>query len=74
MKLFIGGRKLFFAIILTVLASIFAYIKSVEFNDWSQFMIWIYGSFATTNVGEHFGKSFAKNKGKTMTNSTDHES
>lgn len=56
----VGWRKLLFAIILTILASLFAYFKEVQFNDWSNFMIWIYGSYATTNVGEHFGKLFAK--------------
>lgn len=54
----LGGRKLFFAVILTILSSVFAYIKEVEFNDWSNFMIWIYGSYATTNVGEYFGKKY----------------
>tara|TARA_R110000751_G_scaffold102728_4_gene197762 strand:- start:254 stop:478 length:225 start_codon:yes stop_codon:yes gene_type:complete len=71
MKIFIGWRKLLFAIILTALASIFAYIKNVEFNDWASFMIWIYGSYASTNVGEHFGKSFAQNKGKNKNISED---
>ena len=52
----IGKRKIYFAIVLTVLACIFAYIKDVAFNDWATFMIWLYGSYAVGNVGEHFAK------------------
>tara|TARA_R100000951_G_scaffold105965_1_gene100105 strand:+ start:49 stop:279 length:231 start_codon:yes stop_codon:yes gene_type:complete len=67
MNIFIGWRKLLFAIILTILASIFVYIKEVKFNDWANFMIWIYGSYATTNIGEYFGKRFElKNKIETV--------
>lgn len=62
MKKFIGWRKLIFAIMLTVLASAFAWFKDVAFKEWSEFMIWIYGSYATTNVGEYFGKRFGLDK------------
>tara|TARA_R110002153_G_scaffold189041_1_gene341874 strand:+ start:8514 stop:8705 length:192 start_codon:yes stop_codon:yes gene_type:complete len=60
MKRLKGNRKLIFAFILTILATGFAYVKSVEFNDWAEFMIWIYGSYATTNVGEYFSKALTK--------------
>lgn len=62
MKKFIGWRKLIFAILLTVLASAFAWFKDVAFKEWSEFMIWIYGSYATTNVGEYFGKRLGLDK------------
>lgn len=55
-----GSRKLVFALLLTILASAFAWYKSVDFNDWSNFMIWIYGTYASMNVGEYFGKKLNK--------------
>lgn len=67
----IGWRKLIFAVVLTILASLFAYIKDVKFNDWANFMIWIYGSYATTNVGEYFGKRFGlKNEKESVSEPT----
>ena len=51
-----GRRKILFAIGLTILACVFAYIKDVAFNDWATFIIWLYGTYAVGNVGEHFSK------------------
>ena len=51
-KLF-GGRKMFFAILLTIIATIFLFVDKSDFNGWSNFMIWIFGSYAKGNGIEH---------------------
>ena len=50
---FVGGRKMFFAIILTLIATIFLFINKSDFSGWSNFMIWIFGSYAIGNGIEH---------------------
>ena len=50
-KLFekLGGRKMFLAIMLTIIATVFLFINKSDFEGWSNFMIWIFGSFAIGN-------------------------
>ena len=50
---FIGGRKMFFAILLFITATIFLLIGQAEFSDWSDFVMWIFGIYAVGNTGEH---------------------
>tara|TARA_R110000822_G_scaffold47109_3_gene125131 strand:- start:7257 stop:7442 length:186 start_codon:yes stop_codon:yes gene_type:complete len=50
---FVGGRKMFFAIILMIISTIFLLINKSDFNGWSNFMIWIFGSYAIGNGIEH---------------------
>jgi hypothetical protein len=50
---FIGGRKMFFAILLFICATAFLFIGKAEFNDWSDFVMWIFGIYAVGNTGEH---------------------
>jgi|TARA_R110000803_G_scaffold62773_1_gene123162 hypothetical protein len=58
---FIGGRKLTFALVLTVLATIFVWYSKSTAAEWSNFMIWTFGTYALGNVGEYFGKGLSKN-------------
>ena len=58
----IGYRKLIFALVLTTLATVICWFKETSFNEWSNFMIWIYGTYASTNVGEYFGKAITKRR------------
>ena len=48
-----GGRKTFFAILLTIMATIFLFVDRSDFAGWSNFMIWIFGSYAIGNGIEH---------------------
>ena len=57
---FIGGRKLTFAVILTILATIFVWFSKASAEEWIGFMKWIYGTYALGNVGEYFGKGLTK--------------
>jgi len=50
---FIGGRKMFFAILLFISSTIFLLIGQAEFRDWSDFVMWIFGIYAVGNTGEH---------------------
>ena len=57
---FIGGRKMFFAIILTIIATIFLFVDKSDFGGWSNFMIWIFGSYAVGNGIEHLSNKDRK--------------
>lgn len=57
---FMGGRKLLFALILTVIASVFVVISKGDFDQWSNFMKWIFGSYAVGNGIEHTAKAIKK--------------
>ena len=54
-KLFnvLGGRKMFFAIILLLIATIFLFVDKSDFAGWSNFVIWIFGSYCVGNGLEH---------------------
>ena len=54
-KLFdvLGGRKMFFAIILLIIATIFLFVDKSDFAGWSNFVIWIFGSYCVGNGLEH---------------------
>lgn len=57
-KLFnvLGGRKMFFAIILLVIATIFLFVDKSDFGGWSNFVIWIFGTYCVGNGMEHISK------------------
>jgi|TARA_R110000787_G_scaffold208397_1_gene318321 hypothetical protein len=57
----LGGRKMFFAILLTIIATIFLFVNKSDFAGWSNFMIWIFGSYAIGNGIEHISE-MKKNK------------
>ena len=50
---FLGGRKMFFAILLFLCATIFLFVDRASFADWSQFVMWIFGIYAVGNGAEH---------------------
>ena len=54
-KLFslLGGRKMFFAIILLIIATVFLFVDKSDFAGWSNFVIWIFGSYCLGNGIEH---------------------
>ena len=52
----LGGRKMFFAIILLIISTIFLFMEKSDFSGWSNFMIWIFGSFAIGNGIGKFGQ------------------
>ena len=57
---FLGGRKLAFALIVTLIASVFVWFGKCTAADWVDFMKWVFGIYAGGNVGEYFGKAFTK--------------
>tara|TARA_R110000765_G_scaffold166976_1_gene271865 strand:- start:414 stop:608 length:195 start_codon:yes stop_codon:yes gene_type:complete len=52
---FLGGRKMFFALILTVVVSTFLFLDKCDFAQWSNFVIWIFGTYAIGNGIAHIG-------------------
>jgi len=56
----VGWRKLFFAIILLTIATIFLFINKSDFGGWSNFVIWIFGTFCVGNSVEHISKFNSK--------------
>jgi type IV secretory pathway VirB2 component (pilin) len=55
-----GGRKLFFAIILMIIASVMTWFSKLESIQWIDFMKWIFGIYAGGNVTEHIAKAIKK--------------
>ena len=55
-----GGRKLIFAILLTAIASLMLWFDKSTTAEWREFMIWIYGTYAVGNVGEHLSGMMKK--------------
>jgi|TARA_R110001592_G_scaffold20489_7_gene83054 hypothetical protein len=50
---FLGGRKMFFAILLFLCATTFLFIGKADFTNWSDFVMWIFGIYAVGNGAEH---------------------
>ena len=49
-----GGRKLFFGLLLFVIATtLFLVSDKTDFDGWSTLVMWIFGIYAVGNVGEH---------------------
>ena len=55
-----GGRKLFFAIILLLIASVMTWFDKIESIQWVDFMKWIFGIYAGGNSLEHISKRLKK--------------
>lgn len=55
-----GGRKLFFAIVLLLIATIMVWEVKIDSAQWIDFMKWIFGIYASGNVTEHIAKSIKK--------------
>jgi|TARA_R100000900_G_scaffold100080_3_gene77368 hypothetical protein len=56
---FLGGRKMFFAILLFICATVFLFTGQADFSNWSDFVMWIFGIYAVGNGAEHIA-----NRGK----------
>ncbi len=56
---FLGGRKMFFALVLTVVVTIFLFANKCDFDQWSNFCIWVFGSYAIGNGVEHISKGIS---------------
>ena len=56
---FLGGRKMFFAILLFLCATAFLFLGKADFSNWAEFVMWIFGIFAVGNGAEHLA-----NRGK----------
>ena len=50
---FFGSRKLFFAILLTVIMTVFVMIDKAIVQNWIDFEKWVFGLYAAGNIGEH---------------------
>ena len=50
---FLGGRKMFFAILLFICATVFLFTGQADFSNWSDFVMWIFGIYAVGNGAEH---------------------
>ena len=57
---FIGGRKMFLALILAMSVTLFLLIEKCDFDQWSNFVIWIFGTYAVGNGVEHLSKGIKK--------------
>ena len=57
---FLGGRKMFFALVLMLIVSVFLYMGKCEFSQWSEFVIWIFGTCALGNGVEHLANGIGK--------------
>lgn len=57
---FFGGRKLTFAILLMVVSGGFVFFNKFTAQEWVEFMIWVFGTYAVGNVGEHLSKRIKK--------------
>jgi len=53
---FVGGRKMFFALVLFVLSTVFLLINKADFTSWGEFVMWIFGIYAVGNGAEHISK------------------
>ena len=57
---FLGGRKMFFALILMVVVSVFLFTDKCDFDQWSNFCLWAFGSYAIGNGVAHIGSGLNK--------------
>jgi len=57
---FLGGRKMFFALILTLIVSVFLFTDRCNFEQWSNFCVWVFGSYAIGNGVAHIGNGLNK--------------
>ena len=56
----VGGRKLLFAIVLLIISSILLGYGKLDSAQWVTFQIWIFGTYASGNVGEHIANAIKK--------------
>ena len=57
---FCGGRKTCFALLLTVFVTVFLFTGKCDFEQWSSFIIYIYGTYSVSNGVEHVAKGISR--------------
>lgn len=57
---FMGGRKVLFALILTLVISIMVFTGHAQIADWTSFMKWVFIAYVGGNAGEHIATSIKK--------------
>jgi hypothetical protein len=57
---FLGGRKMFFALVLMAIVSVFLFTDRCDFSQWSNFVVWVFGTYAIGNMGEHIADGLKK--------------
>jgi len=53
-------ERCFFALILTIVVSVFLFTDKCNFDQWSNFCIWVFGSYAIGNGVAHIGSGLNK--------------
>tara|TARA_R100001244_G_scaffold102828_1_gene76575 strand:- start:133 stop:336 length:204 start_codon:yes stop_codon:yes gene_type:complete len=61
---FLGGRKMTFALALFIIATIILWVGKSDFSGWSNFIIWIFGTYALGNGIEHMSPHMDPSKKK----------
>lgn len=61
MKNITTSRKLWFAIFVMVVSTVAMFLSKSDFDQWSEFAKWIFGIYASANVGEHVTNVLKKN-------------
>jgi len=56
------SRKLIFATVVFVLATIALFVGKADFAGWSEISMWIFGIYSFGNVGEHLTKQINPKK------------
>jgi uncharacterized membrane protein YfcA len=58
-----GSRKLQMFLLMYVTSTVFyLWVGNVEFPDWMDFMVWMFGIYCGGNVGEHVSKNITTKK------------
>jgi len=57
---FCGGRKTCFALLLFIAVTAFLFLNKCDFGQWSEFIIYIFGTYAGSNAVEHVAKGIKK--------------
>ena len=57
---FCGGRKTTFALLLFIAVTVILFLDKCDFNQFSNFVVWVFGSYMIGNGVEHVGKGLAK--------------
>ena len=57
---FFGGRKTTFALILFISVVAILFLEKCDFNQFSNFVIWIFGTYCVGNGIEYVGKGLKK--------------
>ena len=58
------SRKLLCAFVCFLIATICLTINTATFQEWGDFVKWLFGLYAAGNVGEHIAKQSGKEKAK----------